>query len=169
MLSRLDDDDAFMKHIVFSDEATFHMSGKVNRHNCQIWGNENTHEVMEHECDTPKLNVWCALTSDSVFGPFFFKEATVTGASYLNIQQNYAITRIPQRYFFQQDGAPPHYANTVKAFLSQQFPGKRIGRRGPIAWPPRSPDLTPLDFFLWGYIRDLVYQTKVQDVAELCH
>jgi hypothetical protein len=42
-----------------------------------------------------------------------------------------------------------------------------IGRRGPIAWPPRSPDLTLLDFFLWGYIKDLVYQTKVQDVAEL--
>jgi hypothetical protein len=102
MLSRLDD--AFMKHVVFSDEATFHVSGS-----------ENPHE--EH--DTPKLNVWCALTSDSVIGPFFFKEATVTGASYLNMLQNYAITRIPQGYFFQQDGAPPHNVNTVKAFLDQ--------------------------------------------------
>jgi hypothetical protein len=74
---------------------------------------------------------------------------------------------IPQRYFFQQDGAPPHYANTVKAFLNQQFQGKWIGRRGPITWPPRSPDLTPLHFFQWGYIKDLVYQTKVQDVVEL--
>jgi hypothetical protein len=123
---------------------------------------------MEHERDTPKLNVWCALTSDSLIRPFFFDEATVTGASYLNMLQNYAITRIPQGYFFQQDGAPPHYANTVKAFLDQQFPGKWIGRRGPIAWSPRSPDLTPLDFFIWGYIKDLVYQTKVEDVAELC-
>jgi hypothetical protein len=72
MLSLLDDDDAFMKHVVFSDEATFHVSGKVNRHICQIWGSENPHEVMEHECDTPKLNVWCALTSDSVLGLYFF-------------------------------------------------------------------------------------------------
>jgi hypothetical protein len=38
MLSRLDDDDAFMKHVAFSHEATFHVSGKVNRHNCRIWG-----------------------------------------------------------------------------------------------------------------------------------
>jgi hypothetical protein len=42
-----------------------------------------------------------------------------------------------------------------------------IGRRGLIAWPLRSPYLTPLDFFLWGYIKDLVYQTKVRDVAKL--
>jgi hypothetical protein len=162
MLLQLDDDDAFMKHVVFSDE----VSDKVHRHNCCIWGTENPHEVMEHEHDTPRLNVWCALTSDSVIGSFFFEEATVTGASYLNMLQNYTITGIPQGYF-QQDGAPPHYANTVKAFLDQRFPGKWFGRRGPIAWPPRSPDLTPSDFFLWGYIKDLVYQTKVQGVAEL--
>jgi hypothetical protein len=167
ILSQLDDDDAFMKHIVFSDDATFHMSGKVNRHNCRIWGSENPCEVMEHERNTPKLNVWCALTSDSVIGPFFFKEATVTGTLYLNMLQNYAITQIPQGYFFQQDEAPPHYASTVKAFLDQQVPGKWIEGRGPITRPPRSPDLTPLDFFLWGYIKDLVYQTKVQDVAKL--
>jgi hypothetical protein len=167
MLSRLDDDDVFMKHVVFSDDATFHVSGKVNRHNCRIWRSENPHKVMAHEHDAPKFNMWCALTSDSVIGPFFFEEATVTGASYLNMLQNYAITRISQVYFFQQDGAPPHFANTVKAFLDQQFPGKWIGRSGLIAWPPRSPALTPLDFFLWGYIKDLVYQTKVQDVTEL--
>jgi hypothetical protein len=81
--------------------------------------------------------------------------------------QNYAITQIPQGYFFQQDGAPPYCANTVKAFLHQQFPGKHIGRRGPITWPPRSSGLTPLDFFLWGYIKDLMYQMKVQDVSQL--
>jgi hypothetical protein len=115
----LEDEDAFMKHVVFSDEATFHVSDKVNRHNCQIWGSENPHEVMEYEHNISKLNVWCALTSDSVTGPFSFEEATVTGASCLNMLQNYAITRISQRYFFQQDGAPPHYANTVKAFLYQ--------------------------------------------------
>jgi hypothetical protein len=85
MLSRKYDDDAFMNHVVFSDKTTFHVSCKVNRHNCRIWGSENPHEVMEHERDSPKLNVCCALTSDSVIGPFFFEETTVTGASYLNM------------------------------------------------------------------------------------
>jgi hypothetical protein len=124
---------------------------------------------MEHECDTPKLNVWCADLRFCNWTILFLGEAAVTGALYLNMLQNYAITRIPQGYFFQQDGVPPNYANTVKTFLGQQFPGIWIGRRGPIAWPPRSPDLTPLDFFLWRYIKDSVYQMKVQDVAKLHH
>ena len=34
-------------------------------------------------------------------------------------------------------------------------------------WAPRSPDLTPLDFFAWGYIKSLVYRTKVRDLADL--
>jgi hypothetical protein len=39
--------------------------------------------------------------------------------------------------------------------------GRWIGRRGLIAWPPRSPDLTPLDLFLWGYGKNIVYQVKI--------
>jgi hypothetical protein len=42
-----------------------------------------------------------------------------------------------------------------------------LGEGIPIAWPPRSPDLTPLDFFLLEYIKALVYETKVQDVNAL--
>jgi hypothetical protein len=41
--------------------------------------------------------------------------------------------------------------------------GRWIGRGGPIAWPPRSPDLTPLDIFLWGYVKNTVYQVKIND------
>jgi hypothetical protein len=59
------------------------------------------------------------------------------------------------------------HTNPVEAFLNQQLPGKCIGAGGPIARPPRSPDLTTSDFFLWGYTKDVVYQTKVQDLDEL--
>jgi hypothetical protein len=44
--------------------------------------------------------------------------------------------------------------------LNVNFPGWRIRRGGPISWPPRSPDLTPLDFFLWGYAKDQVYRKE---------
>ena len=53
----------------------------------------------------------------------------------------------------QQDDAPPHYGREVKDFLNRNYPN----RQGPIAWPPRSPDLTPLDFYLWGHMKSLVY------------
>lgn len=42
-----------------------------------------------------------------------------------------------------------------------------IGRGGPVQWPPRSPDLTPLDFFLWGRIKSLVYSSETTSVEEL--
>ena len=36
-----------------------------------------------------------------------------------------------------------------------------------ICWPPRSPDITPLDFFLWGHVKDRVFATPVQDIHDL--
>jgi len=55
----------------------------------------------------------------------------------------------------------------VTTFLDEIFPGRWVGRGGSTAWPPRSPDLTPLDFFAWGFITDVVYRRKVRDLADL--
>lgn len=71
------------------------------------------------------------------------------------------------RLWFQQDGAPPHYAAEVRAYLDEVFPDRWIGRRGFIEWPARSPDLTPLDFFLWGYLKSKVFKTKPIDLEDL--
>ena len=68
---------------------------------------------------------------------------------------------------FQQDGAPPHWGLHVHGFLYPTFPHRWIGRDGPIPWPPRSPDITPLDFFLWGYVKDIVYRAKIRDITDL--
>ena len=42
--------------------------------------------------------------------------------------------------------------------LNTAYPGRWIGRGGPIPWPARSPDLNCLDYYLWGRIKNLVYQ-----------
>jgi len=44
---------------------------------------------------------------------------------------------------------------------------KWIGRGVAISWPPRSLDLTQLDFFLWGYVKNLVYKVKNNDLQQL--
>jgi len=54
-----------------------------------------------------------------------------------------------------QDGAPPHFSCFVTDVLNEIFPDTWIRRGVPIPWPPRSPDLSPLDFFLWGTLRAL--------------
>ena len=50
-------DPSYLQRIFFSDEATFHVSGVVNRHNVRIWGVENPREYLPHELNSLKLNV----------------------------------------------------------------------------------------------------------------
>ena len=60
----------------------------------------------------------------------------------------------------------PQYANKVRNYLNEQFPGTWIGRHGSM-WPARSPDLTPLDFFFWGVLKDRVYAHKINNQEHL--
>lgn len=68
--------------------------------------------------------------------------------------------------WFQQDGAPPHFGRQVTVFLNENFPERWIGRGGPVHWPARSPDLSPLDFFLWGCLKSRVYINGKPDTRE---
>jgi len=68
---------------------------------------------------------------------------------------------------FQQDGAPPHWGSHVRRFLDAALPNRWVARDGTTLWPPRSPDITPLDFFLWGYVKDRVFSTPVPDITNL--
>ncbi|GFX04908.1 histone-lysine N-methyltransferase SETMAR [Trichonephila clavipes] len=64
--------------------------------------------------------------------------------------------------WFQQDGATCHTARATIDLLKDTFGDRLISRFGPVNWPPRSCDLTPLDYFLWGYVKSLVYADKPQ-------
>ncbi|CAM1299642.1 Uncharacterised protein r2_g956 [Pycnogonum litorale] len=170
-LQQCEENEDFSTKIVWSDEATFKLNGSINRHNCTYWGPENPHVTVERHVNLPGIAVWCGLSSKGLIGPFFF-DATVTGPIYLNLLQQSVMPCIRNDFkdedvYFQQDGAPPHYHRDVRSFLDGVLPNRWIGRRGFVEYPPRSPDLTPLDFFLWGYLKDKVYATKPATVAEL--
>ena len=66
-----------------------------------------------------------------------------------------------------QDGAPPHRRRIVTDRLTELFGDRVITLNRAVEWPPRSPDLTPLDFFLWGYLKSKVYQTPPENLDEL--
>jgi len=144
------EDDSFLPRLIFNDEATFHLNGKVNRHNVRILGLQNPQEALEHERDSPKVVV-CALSQTKLYGPFFFAENTVTGVMYLAVLQNWLLPQMSEDsedFIFQQDGAPPHCHRDVRRFLNESLPQRWIGRVGKedLAlqfWPPRSHDLTP--------------------------
>ncbi|GFV32972.1 DUF4817 domain-containing protein [Trichonephila clavipes] len=68
---------------------------------------------------------------------------------------------------FQQDGATCHTARATIDLLKDTLGDRLISRFGPANWPPRSCDLTPLDYFLWGYVKSLVYADKPQTLDHL--
>ena len=117
------------------------------------------------------MNVWCAMSSNLVIGPYFFEE-NVNGKNYLDMLQNFFWPYIQSKglcskIMFQQDGAPAHYSLIVRNWLDKRLPGRWIGRRGPIEWAARSPDLTPLDFFLWGFVKQKVYVRNYVSLNDL--
>ncbi|GBN90374.1 hypothetical protein AVEN_197162-1 [Araneus ventricosus] len=63
--------------------------------------------------------------------------------------------------WFQHDGAPAHYSIDVRLHLNATYGQQWIRRGGPVLWPARSPDLNCLDYFLWEYVKSLVYETLV--------
>ncbi|GFU07324.1 uncharacterized protein TNCV_2656341 [Trichonephila clavipes] len=128
----------FHKRNLFSDEAHFWLNGYVNKQNCRIWSEANPQVYVETPLHPEKLTVWCALWA---------------GGSL--------------ELWFQQDGATCHTARAIIDLLKDTFGDRLISRFGPVNWPPRSYDLTPLDYFLWGYVKSLVYADKPQTLDHL--
>ena len=58
--------------------------------------------------------------------------------------------QVRQLLWFQHDGASAHFALNLREYLNNVFPNRWIERGGPVQWPPRFPDLAPMDLFIWG-------------------
>jgi len=113
------------------------------------------------------VNVWCGLLGNKLIGPFVF-DNNLTGNTYEVFLRNELpgllediLLMIRNQMYFQHDGAPPHYTRHVTEYLNESFLNCWLGHGGPVAWPPWSPDLTHLDYYLWGHMKTLVYETKV--------
>lgn len=170
MLRNFENNPDLIDKIVWSDEAKFRLDGQVNRHNCVYYATENPHLIHTKEVASPGITVWAGIHSSGIVGPFFFHE-TVTGAGYLDMLKSQffpVFKALGENYVLQQDGAPPHFARDVRQWLDENLDGGWIGRRGSFCdWPPRSPDLTVCDFFLWGYLKDRIYASRCNNLMEL--
>ena len=171
-LARINADPMHLAELTWSDEAHFHLDGGVNRHNCRYWAPENPQWVVEQSLHSPRTTAWAAIWQGGVYGPFFF-DGTVNKERYLQMLQKefWPVVVAEGRaneILFMQDGAPPHWGTTVREWLSEQMPQRWMGRDSPnLPWPPRSPDLTPCDFFVWGFVKSKVYVTRPANIPEL--
>ena len=99
----------------------FHLTGLVNTQNCRVWASNAPDIVLEAPPLSPRVTVWCAMSSTGIIGPFFFKDAdgltqTVNKERYVDILKRFwvALQRGSpgaDRLWFQQDGTTSHTAS----------------------------------------------------------
>lgn len=168
------DNPNFSANILFTDEANFSREAIMNFHNTHIWSQENPHAITETRFQHQfSLNVWAGIIGDYLIGPYFLPQR-LTGELYHQFIQNDlpglledVPLRIRTEMWYMHDGAPAHFALNVRQLLNARYQNKWIGRGGPQPWPPRSPDINPLDYFLWGHLKELVYTTPIENVEDL--
>ncbi|MGH9701722.1 MAG: hypothetical protein ACRD52_19985, partial [Candidatus Acidiferrales bacterium] len=166
------DPDLFQK-ILWTDEATFTTSGIFNRHNTHYWAVENPRKYKTIKFQgRSSIHVWCGIINNNILGPIFYN-GTLNGQRYHQFLQNEIenfLDELPleeyRNLIWQQDGAPPHAVRDVVQFLNQRH-HEWIGRNGTISWPPNSPDLSLLDTFLWGHLKNVVYQQRNENIEEI--
>lgn len=157
--------------ILWSDESNISLDGNINRHNCRIWSTSNPHIVQTQPLHSPHLTVWMGFNCKFGLTPFFF-EGTVNAIRYKEMLENHVIPGLKQKHafkrtIFHQDGAPPHRSLVVRDFLNKQFPGRVIGLGFDITWPPRSPDLNPLDYWFWGWLKTKLFNDPFKRPSSL--
>ena len=166
----------FLNKIMFTDEATFTTNGVVSSQNCRYWAADNPHWIINCKDQySQKVNVWCGILGDRIIGPFFFNYSLNAErlVNFFDGQFWDTFEDLPlnvrQGMYLQLDGASIHNSRIVREWLNEHFPMRWIGRNSPFElWPPRSPDITPLDFYFWGMVKNKVYKTRPRTRDELC-
>ena len=132
--------------------------------------------LLEIPLHPQKVTVWCGFPAGGVIGQYFFvddndRHVAVNGERYRAMLKDYLWPELDELdindMWFQPDGATSHTARVTIDLLKGKFGERVISRNGPVKWPPRSCDLTPLDFFLWGLIKSLVYANKPVTLEDL--
>ncbi|XP_036145604.1 uncharacterized protein LOC118646565 [Monomorium pharaonis] len=162
----------FLINILWTDESLFTREGLFNQHNLHYYADENPFVTrvrnFQHRW---KVNVWGGIVGNQIL--IYQLPDVLRGEQYATFLEEALpdlLDDVPlaaRPRWFQQDGAPPHNIRRVREYLNAQFPGRWFGAGGPLRWPPRSPDLSPLDFFLWGYLKEKVYAKQPENVEEV--
>ena len=108
---------------------------------------------------TLKQVVWSALHLLDIYANFLQDELTA-------LSENVPLQTQRQMYY-QHDAAMSHFSLVVRQYLNHKFPNRWIGCGGTQNWPPQSPDLNPLDYNVWGYMKPMVCACKVNMGEEL--
>ena len=113
------------KYFICSDEAYFYLTESINKQNNRMWCESRPTNWIEIPLHDEKIHVWCAISANRIFGPFYFED-TVKKENYLEMLQTFFWPKLLRtadykKYYFQQDGAAAHASKIVQAWCSMKF------------------------------------------------
>jgi len=152
-------------------QAHFLLLGHVNSKNSMFWGITSHEHCLQRPLQSLKCTARVAISKHGIIGPFWLEDnnehcVTINTDRYVQILRKYwtALGRwkevVRVRQWFKHDSATPHSWKESVAWLNQRFSDRLISCKCDQQWLPNSPNLNPLDFYLWRYLKDRVY---VQD------
>lgn len=173
LITKLQEDENFLSKIIWTDESKFTREGIINRKNLHFWASQNPHLTREANFQQKfSYNVFVLMMGTEISYEIY--EENLTSARYIDILRGTVTNfcenlplNVLRNCWYQMDGAPAHSSREVFIELTRMFDDRWLGNNGPWRWPPRSPDLTPADFYLWGHIKNLVYFGPVDTREDL--
>lgn len=160
--------------IIFSDEKLFVLEQSHNSQNDRVWST-NIENIPEHKRHVPRFQnavsvmVWAAISPRGKFPLIFIEKGVKINANYYveevlkkNLKPNAEKLFQDDYYCFQQDGAPSHTANLTQAWCQENL----VDFLAKDKWPPSSPDLNPLDFFVWSYMLAKLAKYKCSNLKQ---
>ena len=172
----------FLDRLIIGDEARFEMNGKVNTQNVRQYAPKGHPPAFNFDKSSNRyeLTVWAGLCGNGlIFGPYFFEE-NVDGRAYLRMLNEFVFPEFLNHFnnqywegmfrglWWAQDGASAHRLLEVRDRLNETSGENRVvGLGHNVEWPRRSPDLTPCDFFMRGYLKDKVFSRPPLNIQQL--
>ncbi|XP_043212879.1 uncharacterized protein LOC122376980, partial [Amphibalanus amphitrite] len=165
-------DEEWFERVLWSDETWFVLHPSPNKKNTVCWLPENPNKLVPcKKAQGQKVMAWVGVVEWKCL-PVHWFTGSVNSDAYLEMLQTVVWPAVRaratcHRYWFQQDGAPPHVTAPVMDFLHSKFGGRVISRNSEHRWPPYSPDLSCLDFCFWSLVTAQIVHSEPQTLEQL--
>ena len=176
MQDAFQDEEIDIEKIIFTDESHIYLDDAPNKQNNRNWQLNKPDFNFQRPLHSKKVTVWVGMTANRIFGPYFFEDPvtgnmqTVNAERYVEMLETVFDEEMMSEvadHWYQQDGAPSHTSRISMACLEEKFSAKLISGKSEFPWPACSPDLNPLDYFLWGHVKSIVFEVNPRTTEDL--